>query len=41
MNLVRGMWPPPEQSWSFAVVVLSMVAIAAGMLWYFRRRKWW
>jgi magnesium transporter len=41
MNLIRGMWPQPEQWWSFAAVVGSMLVIAAGMLWYFRRRKWW
>jgi magnesium transporter len=41
MNLVRGMWPQPESAWSFAAVVGAMLVIAAGMLWYFRRRKWW
>ncbi len=41
MNLVRGMWPPFNAAWSFAVVVGSMVVIAVWMAVYFRRKNWW
>jgi magnesium transporter len=41
MNVVKGMWPPVDAGWSFAVVVGSMAVIALWMSWYFRRRKWW
>lgn len=41
MNLLSGMWPPPDAGYSFAGVVVSMVLIAAGMLVYFRRKEWW
>lgn len=36
-----GMWPPPDATWSFWLVVGSMVAIAASMLVYFKWRRWW
>jgi magnesium transporter len=41
MNLLRGMWPRPLAVWSFAAVVLGMVAIALAMALYFRRKNWW
>jgi magnesium transporter len=41
MNIVVGMWPPITRWWSFPLVILSMLLIAVGMLWFFRRRKWW
>ena len=41
MNVVRGMWPPIDQTWSFWAVSGSMVVIVAGMLTYFKRRRWW
>lgn len=41
MNVLRGMWPPSEASWSFPAIVASMLIIAVGMVWYFRRRDWW
>ncbi|HET6350860.1 MAG TPA: magnesium/cobalt transporter CorA [Coriobacteriia bacterium] len=41
MNVVRGMWPPVDATWSFAAVIGFMVAIIIWMMWYFRRRKWW
>ena len=41
MNVTRGMWPPITAVWSFGLVILSMVVITVGMLWFFRRRQWW
>jgi magnesium transporter len=41
MNVVLGMWPPINRAWSFPAVVGSMVVIAIGMLWFFKRRSWW
>jgi len=41
MNVIRGMWPPVDQYWSFWGVVGSMLAIALAMTVYFRRKKWW
>ncbi len=41
MNLVRGMWPPIDAVWSFWAVCGAMVVIAAWMVWFFKRRKWW
>lgn len=41
MNLLKGMWPPPEAWWAFPLVVGSMVGIAVWMVWFFRRRDWW
>ena len=41
MNLLGGMWPEPMWQWSFALVVGSMVAIAAAMGVYFRKKNWW
>lgn len=41
MNLLQGMWPPPEATWSFTGVVLLMAAVGIGMAVYFRRKKWW
>jgi len=35
-------WAMPELGWYFGypLVLLSMVGVAVGMLWFFRRRKW-
>lgn len=41
MNVIRGMWPPVEARWSFAAVIASMLVLTLGMLWFFKRRKWW
>ena len=41
MNVVRGMWPPVLAQWSFWAVIGAMLAIAAWMMWFFKRRKWW
>lgn len=41
MNVTRGMWPPTTAYWSFWAVSGSMVVIVGGMLWYFKRRRWW
>jgi magnesium transporter len=38
MNL--PLWPPPDAPLSFWAVVGSMVAIAVGLLLYFRRKHW-
>jgi magnesium transporter len=41
MNLLNGMWPPPEAAWSFWAVIGSFVVITGGMLYLFKRRGWW
>lgn len=41
MNVLRGMWPPVLASWSFPLIIASMVGISVAMAIYFRRRKWW
>lgn len=41
MNVIRGMWPPVNEYWSFWAVVGSMVLLSAWMVWFFKRRKWW
>lgn len=41
MNVVRGMWPPVDASWSFSAIIAAMLFIAAWMIWFFKRRKWW
>lgn len=41
MNLLPGMWPPAETTWSFAAIIGGMLGIALGMFLYFRRRNWW
>ena len=41
MNLLSGMWPSPDASWSFFAVVGFMLAIALVMSAYFRRKHWW
>jgi magnesium transporter len=41
MNVVAGMWPPIGAAWSFWAVAGSMLVIVAGMLTYFKRRRWW
>jgi magnesium transporter len=41
MNITEGMWPPITAVWSFGLVIFTMIAIAVGMLVFFRRRNWW
>ena len=40
MNLTEGFWPPSDSDWAFGAVVGTMVAIAVGLLAYFRFRRW-
>jgi len=41
MNVVRGMWPPVSEVWSFPAVVAAMLGVAVAMSMYFRRKNWW
>jgi len=41
MNLTNGMWPSTESSWGFSFVMGSFVVIVIGMLYLFKRRRWW
>jgi magnesium transporter len=41
MNVIRGMWPPVSEFWSFWAVCGFMAALALWMVWFFKRRKWW
>lgn len=41
MNLTKAMWPSPEWAWSFPAVMGSFVVIVLGMLYLFKRRRWW
>lgn len=41
MNVIKGMWPPVLAQWSFGAIIVTMLAIAAGMAVYFRRKNWW
>lgn len=41
MNVVRGMWPPADAAWSFAVIMAAMSVIAVWMVLFFRRKDWW
>ena len=36
-------WAMPELGWyyGYPLVLLAMAGVAAGMLWFFRRRGWW
>jgi magnesium transporter len=36
----RGVWPPYDSDWGFAAVVGIMVAIAVGLLAFFKYRDW-
>ncbi|MEX0799874.1 MAG: magnesium/cobalt transporter CorA [Dehalococcoidia bacterium] len=40
MNLTEGFWPPADSEWAFGAVVGTMIAIAAGLLAYFRHHRW-
>jgi len=40
MNLTAGFWPPSDSDWAFGAVVGTMIAIALGLLAYFRYRRW-
>ena len=37
-----GRWNMPElrSPWGYPIVVAIMLAVAVGMLFYFRRKKW-
>ena len=41
MNLLGGMWPPPDSPWGFGAAILSMVVVGVIMTVYFRRKNWW
>lgn len=41
MNLLGGMWPPPEARWAFPSAMLAMAVVALIMAIYFRRKNWW
>jgi magnesium transporter len=43
MNLIGGMWPPAGERpvWAFWAVMGFMVALAAAMAAYFRKKNWW
>lgn len=41
MNVLKGMWPPTEAGWSFAVIIAAMLLIAVWMVAFFRRKEWW
>jgi magnesium transporter len=41
MNVVKGMWPPVDSPWSFALVIGGMAFIALWMVVFFKRRNWW
>jgi magnesium transporter len=40
MNLTPGFWPPSDSDWGFGLVVGVMLIIVAGLLAYFRHRRW-
>jgi magnesium transporter len=40
MNLTPGFWPPSDSEWGFGLVVVVMLIIVAGLLAYFRHRRW-
>ncbi|MBI1886319.1 MAG: magnesium/cobalt transporter CorA [Chloroflexi bacterium] len=40
MNFTPGFWPPADDRWSFGAVVGAMAVMAAGLLGYFRYRRW-
>ena len=41
MNLLGGMWPPPESSLGFGAAIVMMVVVGVAMSVYFRRKNWW
>lgn len=41
MNLTKQMWPSPDWAWSFPAVMAACVVIVFGMLYLFKRRRWW
>jgi magnesium transporter len=41
MNLTKAMWPSPEWSWSFPLVMVACVVIVIGMLYLLKWRRWW
>jgi magnesium transporter len=41
MNLTKEMWPSPDWAWSFPFVMGACVVIVIGMLYLFKRRRWW
>lgn len=40
MNLTPGFWPPSDSRWGFGLVVGVMLLLAAGLLAFFRHRRW-
>lgn len=41
MNLLKGMWPRPDATWAFGVIIAGMIVIAVWMMVFFRRKNWW
>ena len=41
MNLIRGMWPGPEDVWGFSAVMGTMVVMTVGMVVWFKKKQWW
>lgn len=41
MNLLGGMWPPPDSPWGFWAVMGSMAVIAAALSYLFHKMEWW
>ncbi|MDY0339994.1 MAG: magnesium/cobalt transporter CorA [Coriobacteriia bacterium] len=41
MNVIEGMWPPAHAGWSFGLIIVGMMFIAAWMALFFRRNDWW
>jgi len=37
---IEHLWPPTDRPWSFPVVLGILAAIAIGLLYFFRRRRW-
>jgi magnesium transporter len=33
--------PELRWAWGYPTVMLIMVALSGGMVWYFRRKRWW
>jgi magnesium transporter len=40
MNFEDAVFPPFDSDWGFVAVIVSMIAIAFGMLFYFHKRRW-
>jgi magnesium transporter len=38
MNFVH--MPPKDEAWGFWAALAAIAAVAVGMVWFFRRRRW-